>query len=101
VTVHGTTVGVPFNPTDVSDNLSLERYANQDGHGGLSQWERILKDAYYVFRPLIPLKLHKHVQRVHFKGWRDLSLPRWPVDTTVEDLSERLLLLSMKAQGID
>jgi hypothetical protein len=101
VTVHGTTVGVPFNPTDVIDNLRLERYANQNGHGGLSQWERILKDAYYVFRPSMPIKLRKHVQRVHLKGWRDLSFPHWPVDTTVEDLSERLLLLSMKAQGID
>ncbi len=101
VTVHGTTVGVPFNPTDVIDNLRLERYANQDGHGGLSRWERILKDAYYVFRPLMPIKLRKHVQRAHLKGWRDLSFPRWPVDTTVEDLCEKLLLLSMKAQGID
>ena len=101
VTVHGTTVGVPFNPSDVIDNLRLERYANEDGHRGLSQWKRALKDAYYVFRPLMPVKLRKHLQRAHLKGWRDLSFPRWPVDTTVEDLCEQLLLLSMKAQGID
>ena len=75
VVIRGTTVGVPFDPTDVIDNLRLERYADQDGHGGLSQWERILKDAYYVFRPLMPIKLRKHVQRAHLKGWRNLSFP--------------------------
>jgi hypothetical protein len=101
VAVHGTTVAVPFNPTDVIDNLRLERYANQDGDGGLSRLERILKDAYYVFRPLMPIQLRKHLQRAHLNGWRDLSFPRWPVDPTVEDLCEQLLLLSMKARGVD
>ena len=30
-----------------------------------------------------------------------VTSPRWPVDTSVEDLCERLLLLSMKAKRID
>jgi hypothetical protein len=101
VAVRGTTVFLPFDPTDVVDNLRLERYANQNGHGTLSQLERLLKDAYYVFRPLLPIQLRKHVQRAHIQGWRDITFPRWPVDTTVENLSEQLLLLSMQAQGID
>lgn len=101
VTVHGTTVGLPFDPTDVIDNLRLECYANPSGHGAFSRWERLLKDTYYFFRPLMHIKLRKHVQRTHLNGWRDLSFPRWPVDTTVEDLCEQLLLLSMKAKGVD
>ena len=67
VTVHGTTVGLPFDPTDVIDNLRLERYANQDGGGGLSRWERLLKDIYYLFRPLMHIRLRKHVQRAHLE----------------------------------
>jgi hypothetical protein len=101
VTVRGTTAFLPFDPTEVVDNLRLECYANQDSHGGLIHWERLLKDAYYVFRPLMPIRIRKHVQRAHIQGWRDISFPHWPVDTTVEDLCERLLLLSMQAQGID
>jgi hypothetical protein len=101
VVIRDATVGVPFDPTDVINNLLRERYANRDGDGAWTRWDRVLKDAYYFFRPLMPIKLRKHLQRAHLNGWRDLSFPRWPVDTTVEDLCEQLLLLSMKAQGID
>ncbi len=101
VTVHSATAGLPFDPTDVIDNLRLEHYADKAGHGALSQWERLLKDIYYLFRPLMPIQLRKHIQRAHLDGWRDLSFPRWPVDTTVEDLCQQLLLLSMKAKGVD
>jgi hypothetical protein len=101
MTVHGTTVYLTFDPTDVIDNLRLERYANQDGLGTLSRWERLGKDIYYFLRPLMHVKLRKHIQRARLIGWRNVSFPHWPVDTTVEDLCEKLLLLSMNAQGID
>ena len=100
VAVNGTTACLPFDPTDVINNLRFERYANQCGHGALSRWERSLKDVYYFLRPLMHIKVRKHVQRAHLNGWRNLSFPRWPVDTTVEDLCEQLLLLSMKAKGL-
>jgi hypothetical protein len=101
VTVHGTALGLPFDLTDVTNNLRLERYANQAGPGGLSSWERVLKNIYYVFRPLMSIKLRSRVQRARLRGWRDLSFPRWPVDTTVEDVCEKSLLLSMEAKGVD
>jgi hypothetical protein len=101
VTIRGTTVGLPFDPTEVIDNLRLERYATRNGRGAFSRRERLLKDIYYLFRPLMPIKLRKHFQRARLTGWRDLSFPHWPVDTTVEDLCEQLLLLSMKAKGVD
>ena len=101
IVIQGTSVGVPFDPTEVIDNLRLERYANHNGDGAWTRWERVLKDAYYIFRPLMSIKLRKHLQRAHLNGWRDLSFPHWPVDTTVEDLCEQLLLLSMKAHGTD
>ena len=43
----------------------------------------------------------KHLQRARLIGWRDRNFPRWPVDTSVEDLCERLLFVSMKAKRID
>lgn len=92
---------LPFNPSDIIDNLRFERYASGHPYGALDQWKRLLRSAYYFLRPLLHVKVRRHVQRAHLNGWRSLNFPRWPVDSTVENLCERLLLLSMKAQGVD
>jgi hypothetical protein len=101
VTIKGASVFLPFNPTEVIDSLRLEYYAKHLLCSDLSRWRRSLRDLYYFVRPLLHLNVRKHIQRVYLSGWQKISFPRWPVDTTVEDLSEELLLLSMKAQGID
>jgi len=97
----GSTVLLPFNPTEVIDNLRLERYARRCKPSEWSWRERTLRDAYYVFRPYMGVSLRKNLQRLHAGGWRQIAFPRWPVDTTVERLSEGLLLASMKATGVD
>ena len=97
---HSTQVDFPFNLTEVIDNLRLERYT-QDGGDVVSRWERPLKSIYYLLRPLMNVQVRKRIQRARLAGWRNLSFPRWPVDTTVEDLCEKSLLLSMKAKGVD
>ena len=101
VTTHGSNVLLPFNPADVIDNLRLERYANRFSPSALTRWKQSLRSAYYLLRPLMHVNVRKHVQRAHLNGWRNLVFPRWPVDTTVENLNEQLLLLSMKAKGVD
>jgi hypothetical protein len=101
VTVDGSSVRLPFSPNDLIDNLRLERYAKHYSYGALNRWKQALRNAYYVVRPLMHISLRRHVQRAHSSGWRDISFPRWPVDTTVENLCEQLLLLSMKAKGVD
>jgi len=100
-TINGSNVLLPFDPTDVIDSLRLERYANRYNQGALNRWKRSLRNAYYFLRPLMHVNVRKHVQRAHLNGWRTLLFPRWPVDTTVEELCEQLLLLSMKAKGVD
>jgi len=94
-------LSLPFDPTEVIDNLRLERYANRHSQAALNHWERSLRNAYYFLRPLMHVSVRKHLQRVHLNGWQKLSFPHWPVDTTVEDLCQQLLLLSMKARGVD
>jgi hypothetical protein len=101
VTTNGSNAVLPFDPTEVIGNLRLERYANHYNHAALSRWKRSLRNAYYFLRPLMHVNIRRHVQRAHLNGWRSLVFPHWPVDTTVEDLCEHLLLLSMKAKGID
>jgi hypothetical protein len=101
VTVHESNLSLPFDPDEVIDNLRLERYANRNGKGAMTGWERSLKAIYYFLRPFMRVKHRKHLQRARLIGWRDRNFPRWPVDTSVEDLCERLLLLSMKAKRTD
>jgi hypothetical protein len=101
VTTKDSNVLLPFDPTEVIDDLRMERYAKGFHCGGLDRWKRSLRNAYYFLRPLMHVNLRKHVQRTHLNGWQKLSFPRWPVDTTVEDLCEHLLLLSMMAKGVD
>jgi hypothetical protein len=101
VTTSGSNVLLPFDPKDVIDNLRFERYASRYNHGALNRWKRSLRNAYYFLRPLMHVNVRKHVQRARLNGWRTLPFPRWPVDTTVEDLCEQLLLLSIKSKGVD
>jgi hypothetical protein len=101
MTAQGASVFLPFNPTEVIDNLRLERYAKHLVCSDLNRWRRSLRDLYYFVRPLLRLSVRKHIQRAYLRGWQKIAFPRWPVDTTVEDLSEELLLRSMKAKGID
>ncbi len=92
-------VKLPFDPDEVIENLRRERYA-----GGRKFWsgsQNILKRLYYLLRPVMNRSMRKRFQKFRIRNWRKLSFPRWPVDTTVEDLCEKLLLLSMEAKGID
>jgi len=101
VTTRDATTFLPFDPTDVIDNLRLERYAKHYSHSAFNLWKRSLRNAYYFLRPMMHLHIRKQVQRAHLNGWRNLPFPHWPVDTTVENLCEGLLMLSMKAQEVD
>jgi hypothetical protein len=98
VRVDDAKVMLPFNPNEIIDNLRLERYANSSLRG--SNFRAALKRLYYLLRPFTNRQLRKQVQRLHARNWRDFYFPKWPVDTTVEDICERLLLLSMEAKGV-
>lgn len=96
-TIQDAKVRLPFDPTEVIDNLRLERYP----HGGLSGYASLLKRIYYRLRPLTTQGLRRQIQRFHARNWQKVPFPRWPVDTTVEDICEALMLLSLRAKGIE
>lgn len=90
---------LPMDLKEIIDNLRLERYANGTPMG--NSLVRFAKKLYYGLRPLTNLAIRKHVQRFHARNWKKRPFPRWPVDTTVESLLEMVLLLSMKAKGVE
>jgi hypothetical protein len=90
---------LPFDPTEIIDNLRLERYANASRGGG--SLRTAFRKLYYLLRPFTNRQLRKQVQKFHARRGKDVRFPKWPVDTTVEDLCERLLFLSMEAKGVE
>ena len=48
--------------------------------------KRLVREAYYRLRPLLPVSYRKHLQRTALRGRQTREFPRWPVDLTVERL---------------
>ena len=102
VTSYGSTLRLPFDASRIVDNLRLERYpaTAATGTSALLSSETARR-VYYYFRPMLGDSLRKNLQRLFLRGWDKLPFPQWPVDTSVEHILERLLLLSMKFRQID
>jgi hypothetical protein len=98
VSCNHSSVRLPFDLAQVINNLRLERYVTRSNKTSL--W-RVIRDSYYSARPFLGVSLRKHLQRFYFRGWDKIPFPRWPVDTTVEQLFEKLMYLMLKAQKVD
>jgi len=59
-----------------------------------------LRDVYYRLRRFLPITLRRQLHKVALSDWKNIAFPSWPVDGTVERILERLLALSMRAQGV-
>jgi hypothetical protein len=91
------TIGLPFNPSEVVENLRREEYADDWRQGASS----VLSKMYYFMRPILPIGVRKHLQRLHLRGWDKRSFPIWPVDFSVDNLIQQLMLLSLRATGAE
>lgn len=88
---------LPFDPNEVIDNLRLERYPCSQ----MGKYEKSLKSLYYQLRPMTNRTMRVGVQRLRAGNWNKRRFPQWPVDTTVENLCETLLLLALKKGDVD
>jgi hypothetical protein len=87
---------LPFEPSEVADDLRLERYAVAQG----SRPSDLGQAAYYTVRSFLPSRLKQYAQRTYLRNYREISFPSWPVDMTVDRLLERLLALALRSQGL-
>ena len=95
-------VQLPFELTQLVDNLTHERYLTNSPEtypGGAPN--PLLSKLYYSVRPFLSESLRIRLQRIYFRGWEKIGFPTWPLDLTVESLLETVLLLCMKSRGID
>src|SRR5712671_1762346 len=85
----GRDVRLPFNPTEVIENLRQERYL-------ASGSEHIVHSLYYLLRPLLPFLVRKRLQRYVFQWRRQTIFPAWPLDCSVEHICELLMQLAIQ-----
>jgi len=99
VKIEGTRLYLPFDLTQIVDNLRRERYQLNSWHslekitGGKTS-----RAVYYLLRPILPISVRKHLQRARLSGWDKILFPRWPVDSTVESLMAHTVSLLLKAR---
>ena len=100
VGAQGQGIELPFDAEKVVENLRRERYTahfRQEGR----VLNDLLRKAYYVIRPLLGVSVRRHLQKMHLREWEGIKFPDWPVDATVERIHQKLLALSLKAQGVE
>jgi len=100
ITTDGSSIHLPFNPEQVVDNLRRERYSPTWTGVKVLPAKNTLREIYYRLRPLLGVSVRRHFQKLYFGGWDNVPFPNWPVDTTVENIFEQLLTLSMRSTGI-
>lgn len=84
------------------DNLRLERYSKKSpSRTGALLASEAARWLYYRIRPALSDSLRQTLQRISLRDWNRLSFPRWPVDTSVEDIFERDLLAAMKSARLE
>ena len=95
---HG--IELPFDLDEVIENLRHERYTAHFREEGRVLNE-ILRMMYYFVRPLLRTSVRRHLQKMYLRGWDKIPFPGWPVDATVDRVHQKLLALSLRAQGLE
>jgi hypothetical protein len=90
-------VSLPFHLSEVVETLRREKYATALGRE-LGNWSqnRFLRMGYCAARPLLPFSVRNHLKRLALRGWHKYPFPRWPVDTTVEQILESIVILILR-----
>jgi hypothetical protein len=100
VHLHSTSIQLPFDFTEVVENLRLERY-RQQGNGSFRLFasSEPVRTIYYLTRNCLPFRARRELQRIYFRNWKELPFPAWPVDFTVDTLHEEILRFLLQAGG--
>ena len=93
-------VSLPFDLSEIVDNLRNERYLGGNARSEHGSAASLVKRLYYATRPMVPECLRCLIKRWHTRGWQDISFPNWPVDASVDLLFEKQMISLLAAQGL-
>jgi hypothetical protein len=91
---------LPFDLGEAVGNLRHERYPEAQRAIRHVSSSSPSHAAYYFFRPVMSVAVRKHFQRLHWRSWRSIPFPRWPVDVTVETLMKQAVGLLLDRGGV-
>ena len=79
---------LPFDLHEVVTNLLHERYPRPQAGTPIERFSPAhpVHALYYFLRPVLPVSVRKHFQRLRLSGWRRIPFPGWPVDVSVDAL---------------
>ena len=102
VNVTGGQPRLPFDLSEVVTNLRQERY-RQMTQTALSRVTNSVpsRGFYYFLRPILPVAVRKHLQRIGLRGWNSIPFPRWPVDFSVETLMQSAMRVALTHGGVE
>lgn len=98
VHTNGNTVQLPFDLSDLTANFQHERYMCPDS--GSSTW-KVVTNSYYGVRPILPTALRKYLQKLYFRGWRNIKFPKWPIDDSVDRLYKEVMACVIRSRGCE
>jgi hypothetical protein len=90
---------LPIDLSEVVTNLRRERYRQRASSTESFTAGVSAQRMYYALRPVLGIRVRKHLQRLRLSGWESIPFPRWPVDVSVETLMQHTLALALKATG--
>jgi hypothetical protein len=90
---------LPFDFSEVIENLQQERYRRPSRDAGRSTAGAAAKFFYYFLRPGLSVAVRKHLQRLRLRGWETIAFPQWPVDNTVETLMDGAMRSLLEGSG--
>ncbi|MGE5436642.1 MAG: hypothetical protein ACM3O3_05390 [Syntrophothermus sp.] len=89
---------LPFDIDEIIENYWYEKFIHKNPGSPLKNLaNKTIRATYYSVRPFMPLYLRKHMQKFSMRNWKDIQFPRWPLDTSTEDLFELILTEYLKA----
>ncbi len=89
---------LPFDPGEAMQSFWSEQYgAGGAGSSGLGK--RMAVRAYYRARPVLPRSVQLAMRRRYSRVQMRVRFPRWPVETGLHDLYERLFRWLAEASG--
>lgn len=90
---------LPFHFTEIVENLRREKYVGAASAqiSYIANSQSLPRRIYYAIRPLMPVRVRRHLQKLALQDWSKITFPHWPVDTTVEDLMEKVWILALRA----
>jgi hypothetical protein len=89
-------------PAERIDNLRFERYiAGTNGNRRKLHTYPAISGAYYFLRPLLPAAMRRRLHQAAYRDYREIPFPSWPVDCSVENIFERLVVFLLKSLGVE